>query len=690
MGCALIAVALLASAASGQNWRPTITFPDDPFRVIGNTPANPDWVKCTIKLADPNTVYWQNCNVYGLHWEFATAELPGYIGISRDDFNLISLYAEGQELALGAVLMPASGTWPPPQIPEYGIQLIRSDPYPREEIVYYFNLIKNTVIAEPNVQAFYFPTYEQWEVAQQNAEWLASQGVIVSSSSRWATGNAIYSQGWALGELKYFEGDQIAEAYLSGALCPGDIVLTDGVPAEMPILAGILTLTPSTPNSHVVILANDYSVPFVHLAVPADAQLAQALVGHRIVLRAYETYNGSQVRLIDVEGVLTDAQIEDILQLKVLPPLEIQPIEPFGAYSQNAVEMVLEDMPYFGGKASNYGFLKRTIPDNNPTALGLSFDVWNEFMDQVLANGNTLREEISQRLDGYTWPPNMQQLADDLGYVRDLIENKNHDLPTIIPPDVEAGILEIFQDPQYGFIPDQKIRFRNSTNVEDSDQFTGAGLYESYSGCLADDLDGDTHGPSWCDPNDTSERGVFRAIRKVYSSFYFDNAFLERLRRSVDPNEVGMAMLVHHSFPDQFELANGVGTYDRSASNNASVYLVTQLGAVSVTNPEGGATPEEVRVDISPWGTYAYVLRYSSLMQLGETMMVFPDDYVQLAGLMQAVANEYAAAIGEEAFLLDYEYKKLLPGGAAMPQGGFDVDQVRKIPSPLHIRSRRS
>ena len=56
-------------------------------------------------------------------------------------------------------------------------------------------------------------------------------------------------------------------------------------------------------------------------------------------------------------------------------------------------------------------------------------------------------------------------------------------------------------------------------NVEDSEHFTGAGLYDSYSGCLMDDLDGDSTGPSQCDPAEPQERGVFRAIHKVYASF---------------------------------------------------------------------------------------------------------------------------------------------------------------------------
>ena len=138
------------------------------------------------------------------------------------------------------------------------------------------------------------------------------------------------------------------------------------------------------------------------------------------------------------------------------------------------------------------------------------------------------------------------------------------------------------------FNPRRNIRFRSSTNVEDAEQFTGAGLYDSYSGCLMDDMDGDTAGPCQCDPAETKERGVFRAIQKVYASFYNDDAYLERLMHRVDETQVAMGVLVHHSFPDEEEMANGVATPTYTFtiySTNVTGDMVTQLGADSVTNP---------------------------------------------------------------------------------------------------------
>src|SRR4030095_11929738 len=239
------------------------------------------------------------------------------------------------------------------------------------------------------------------------------------------------------------------------------------------------------------------------------------------------------------------------------------------------------DIRFFGGKGANYGLLRRSVPTNCPPAIALSFDLWDAFLQQTLPGGQTLRAEIASRLAPYTnYPPNIAALKTTLAGIRTLITDQARF--TLAQQQAVTHVLR-------GFNPLRKIRFRSSTNVEDSEHFTGAGLYDSYSGCLLDDLDGDTTGPSACEPDEEEERGVFRALQRVYASFYNDNAFLERLRHGVDETKVAMGVLVHHSFPDEEELANGVATLDcrYSGSPFLSGKLVTQLGAESVTNPDG-------------------------------------------------------------------------------------------------------
>lgn len=395
----------------------------------------------------------------------------------------------------------------------------------------------------------------------------------------------------------------------------------------------------------------------------------QSLVGRKIGLTVEDLFEECRVKIIDLEDELTPELEAEILDLKTPPTLNIQRKEMFGALSSSVDGLTPADIRYFGGKAANFGFLRREVPGNSPPAIAFSFDLWEGFLDQPFPGAGTLRAAISNRLSGYVHPPDVAALRFDLDEIREWIEDG-----VFAPGQREAvtHALEVFD-------PARKIRFRSSTNFEDTEETVGAGLYDSYSGCLLDDLDGDDAGPSHCDPMEEDERGVFRAIGKVMASFYNDNAFMERLRLGVPETDVGMAILVHHSFPDEFELANGVATWDVTATSTpvrVNGNLVTQAGAVPVTNPEGGALPEIVLASRFSSTTYLTFRQRSSLVPLGGYVLDWEDEYQAFAQLFNTVAEGYRQHFpGKQRFVLDFEYKKMEPDWLV-------VKQVREIPSP--------
>ncbi len=660
-------------------WRNTIWHSGDPFK-------NPEdqneagWVKFIILKCDPGKVYFQDSRLYPLHWDFARERLDVFSGYSRTEFDNATLNAEGQEAVLGAVLSPPS-LYGSHSVPEYGIQLIRRDPYQLQEVIDLFNLVKSAVIAEDGIVAYYFPTYQQKQSAEENSDALAAAGIQISSLARWIKGNSCYSSGWAMGELKYVVGDQVEDSYRQGILGPEDILLTDGVPAEAPSLAGIITLSPTAGSSHVAILARTTGMPFVHAAVAGDAARAQELVGRTVLLRCYRDDEGQcNLWLDDVDGVLTSQQIAQIQAMKQPQPLAISGIERYGEYSASTDDLLVSDIRYFGGKAANFGVLRRAIPRDAPVALAFSFDLWTEYLEQIMSSGFTLRQEIDQRLTRHTYPPDFNAVADDLEEIRALFKDPGM---TSFTEDQQDAILLALQDQQYQFDESRRIRFRSSTNVEDSELFTGAGLYDSFSGCLADELDEDDLGPSLCDSTRAEERGVFRAIRKVFASFYNENAFLERLRYALAEDQVGMALLVHHSFPDETELANGVAMVEWQSDgvNTMAMTLTTQLGAVSVANQTGGSISEEVSYERQANGdTRIWVTQQSNLILLGETVMNWQGDYIFLANRIAAICEQYGLETSKHtSFTLDLEYKKI--------GGGIVVKQVREIPNPSQTPS---
>ena len=571
-------------AAPTNDWKNQIVYPTDAFQST-NAAQSVTWVKFSILLDDPTRVYYQDSRKYLFHYDFATTRLPPFLGMSYAEFDAVSLHRTNQQVVLGTVLYPPATTYA-----EYGVQFIGLDAYTPEEIGRWFELVKATIYPSNNAEAYYMPTFEQSEVARTNAEAFAALGIPVTSLDRWVTVNTCYSAGWALGRLKFFTAADVVAAYSDGRLQPGDILLTDGVPADTPLVAGIITLSPSTPNSHTAILSQSFGIPFVYLPDADEQARVLGLVGHKVILRATVTSGVAQIKVLDVEGQLDPALEAQMLALKVPPPINFLPKQSYGAIWTNTDILVPTDIQYFGGKAANYGLLRRAIPTNCPIAIAFSFDLWDAFLDQTLPGGATLRAEIAARLAPYTnYPPDIVSLKTNLAAIRDLF-TKTASFTAPQQQAITNALLPFFN-------PRRNIRFRSSTNVEDSEHFTGAGLYDSYSGCLMDDMDGDTSGPCQCDPTESKERGVFRAIQKVYASFYNDDAYLERLMHRVDETQVAMGVLVHHSFPDEEELANGVATPTFTFtpySTNVVGDIVTQLGAESVTNPDGSSVPEIV------------------------------------------------------------------------------------------------
>ena len=169
-----VAVVLLVPSLRGQTvasspfWRNQIDVPDDEYRVLGSSPGDPDWIKFTILVDDPETVYFQDSREYTFHYEFALEEMDPFIGMTVQEFSRYSLFAAGQRAILGAVIMPPSNAYPPIDTGEYGIQFIRLDPFAKEEIAELFNVVRDSIVTDPSVRAFYFPSYEQREVARAN------------------------------------------------------------------------------------------------------------------------------------------------------------------------------------------------------------------------------------------------------------------------------------------------------------------------------------------------------------------------------------------------------------------------------------------------------------------------------------------------------------------------------------------
>ena len=678
--------------SASANWKTRLSLPSDKFLVEfkaadggawvppgAKKPKETQWVKFTVLMDDLVTVYFQDGNRLKFHYDFGTAHVPEFDDMTHMKFDGATLYHAGRRAVMGAVLFSEKNS-------EYAIQLVGQDKFPVPMVRFLWHLVDGAIEKPGELMGLYMPTYEQADSTGAVAEYLAQRNVPVVSAQRWETGSdAIYAFGWAMGRLVFVKGGKITGAFRAGELTSGDILLTDHVPVEVPRVAGIVALNPSTPNSHVAILAKNFGIPFYYEGTAATREELLSLAGREVMLRTSAGWGinssaSGSATLVALEDDLPESFRQAIADHKAPPELEFESKEKADTYTLAMNQIKPSDSELVGGKAAKFSLLRKLIPKNSPDpAIAITFDLWDEFMEQRLANDKSMRHEIDARLAKAHQSGLQSDLADALKTVRDLIRDGE-----FVESQRQALIAALSP-----FDRTQKIRFRSSTNMEDSRHFTGAGLYDSYSGCLLDDLDDDTAGPCGCDSSKSEERGVFRAIKRVYASFYNHNAYLERRRFGVDEDDVGMAILVHHSFPDKIELANGVAVSDYNSysagSFNMWTDLSTQVGATSVANPDSAAVPEEVNISFykSSSGSTGRTLNFnkrSSLLQVGrDHVMDWKVDYEMLHKLFEKIAPGFSRyAVDRMKYTLDFEYKKV-------DADRIVVKQVRELPQPQEL-----
>lgn len=627
--------------------------------------GRPAWVKFMLKLDDPSVVYFQDSRTYPFHYDFASKRLPGFVGMERATFDAVSLRLQGQKVLLGAVIVP-----PTPDIKEFAIQFVGLDAYDTQTVAQYYATVRAAVHQPANApyRDFYLPTFEQLTSARLGEADLRQKGIEVMDATRWLKSSQCYSNGWTIGRVTKVTASKIDKAFGDGTLRPDDILLTDGIPAEVPPVRGIISLAPATPNSHVALLAQSFAIPFVFLAPAEDKARAEALNGRIAGIEltgARDGTGGCAVKMMDLTGRLPDVELERLVRLNSPADLTLQRAARAGAPLLDVGGLTDRDVSKTGGKAIGMALLRAATPEAVPEARVLTIDNWLDFLDSPYGDG-TLGAQISARLAPFTaYPPDIAQTRTALKGVRKLVKD------AVMPASMQRRILQALKDA--GFDVNRKLRFRSSTNVEDTATFNGAGLYDSYSGCLADDLDQDNVGPSACDATDPEEKTVQRAIQKVYASFYNDNAFLERLRHRVKEADAGMGLLVHYSFPDADEVANGVVTLT-AAQGFVTMKLVSQPGAASVTNPDLAASPEVATAYVFGDDASVSLEQGSSLMPLGAKVLKDEAHYLELIGLTRKVAAVFHERHPERAsYTLDFEYKMVSPDTLILKQ-------VREVP----------
>ena len=241
---------------------------------------------------------------------------------------------------------------------------------------------------------------------------------------------------------------------------PRDIVLYKTLPNEMPRVAGIITGVRQTPLSHVNLRAIQDQVPNAFIAEAWKNRKIAPLIGKYVYYRV--DVDGFELREATPKEV--EAHFADLRPADTQVPerdLSVRQIRPLD-------DIKFSDASGFGVKTANvatmrgFGFPEGTVPDG----FGIPFYFYDEFMkhNNFYASVDALLKDSAFRNDSDTKTAELEKFRAHI---------KDGEMP--------AWMMDALSDLQKSFPEGTSIRCRSSTNNEDLPNFSGAGLYDSFT-----------------------------------------------------------------------------------------------------------------------------------------------------------------------------------------------------------------
>lgn len=537
---------------------------------------------------------------------------------SLSEFNRTEYYKAERRFVLGAVTYyEGAKAWV--------LELSPYDTASSELIAKIFEKVRAAAYFGPALS--FHPTSSLVEV---QAEKLPTDIPIVTTDTLYAQIDyQPLTLGSAMGRLHFVKAVELETEYLSYR----DIIVLDEVPNDISVVSGLITEQFQTPLSHVNVLSQNRKTPNMGLRGATRDETLRALDGKWVEL----TVNASDWSVREVSMEEADAYWEAHRPSAVsLPALDLSvtglwDIEEVVDEAQGPLRDALKKAVLaFGGKAAHYSVLAKT--EGVPARKAFAIPVF--YYDQFMRDNG-----FYQRLDALLADAAFQ--SDPAVRDAELAKLRKAMLDAPVNAELEADLKEkLARD-----YPGLSMRFRTSTNSEDLEGFPCAGCYESHTGD-ADDWD-----------------DVLDAIRKTWSTVWLFRTFEERSYYGVDHKSVGMALLVHHNFPD--EEANGVALtgnpYDESGLEPAFYVNVQWGGDAEVVHPPPGITSDLFLYFFDQPNHPITYLSHSNLVDDGETVLTARQAY-ELGTALNAIHERFSSAYGPAAgnagfYAMDVEFK---------------------------------
>ena len=601
-------------------------------------------MKTVLDRVDDNALYFQNTNLYSIHWEFAAANLSGDglpFVTDLGTFNSTEYTSPDRRFVLGAITY-----YEEPAVWAY--ELSPYDTASAEMIeLAYTEIVDHAWFGD---QLYFHPTSTAIEAV---AEDLSDAVKIITTDELFA--GITYQPlnlGSSMGKLAFHEAAGLDEETIDYR----EIVVLDSVPNTIAVVSGIITGTFQTPLSHINVLSQNRGTPNMALTGAMDEPALRELEGKWVELTVgafdwsvrevsqddadawWESHKPDPVDVTPMDTSVSDL-IDDV------DILDLDTYDLKGALS--------DAIPRVGGKGAHFGGLAQ-IGDaiTHPNAFVIPVYWYDKHMRE-----NGFWDEIDEMMADPEVTGDAAVRSAKLADLRARIEASEPDpeLVALVEAKIRVGV-------ESGLYWDTRFRFRSSTNAEDVNGFNGAGLYTSITG----------------DPDD-EDKPVAKAITEVWASVWNARAWDERSYYSIDHRYIGMALLCHPGFPD--EMANGVAItgniYDISGVEPA-FYINAQVGDASVVLPDADVTTDQLLYYSEQPGQPTVYLGHSNQVEEGETVL----DYTQVHKLgeaLSAVHEFFYEAYGDNDFYaMDVEWKLDVPEGA--PNETIFIKQARPYP----------
>lgn len=583
------------------------------FELIQSSPprSNVGGIK-SVKFIDnrrDGLMYYMNTKIYKLHIDFAQEVLAYKQGNAI--FNQTQ-YRENPD----RYMYPGSINYYE-EIDKYVLQLVAANEMTCENLrILYEKLLKTSYFGDKLV---FFSNKTDWDLCE---------GVPKISFEELYAGQNYQALNLErnYGYLSKVKLDELEETYLGRH----DIVLLDGIPNDVSVVAGIITTEFQTPLSHINVLSNSRGTPNMALRDGWDNPKLDSLLGELVYLEV-----GAD------SFVIRKANLEEAIDFWSEREPQTPVILEKDSQTSGLIDLTkasFREVKLIGGKAANFAEILKVranglaipVPENS---FAIPFYYYEEHLKQA-----GLDVFIDQLLADERFNSEPAYREAQLKVLRDRIKAAS----------IDPALVNLVRNRIQNFQEFDAFRFRSSTNAEDLEDFSGAGLYSSHS----------------AKKNHTSKT-IENAIRKVWASLWNWRAFEERSYFKIDHKSCAMGILVHRSFPD--EDANGVLLTRNLYNQNHGFIVNVQYKEYSIVFPEAGILHDQIMMVI--WSNVPnerFLIEYlgfSNIPELAGNRVMSDKELNELGEYSLALKHHFFNNVPHECncnfndFALDIEFK---------------------------------